>query len=268
VHIPDPERTVEGQERSGNVLQEAWYGFKYIFERPSLLGLQLIFLFGNLFSGMAFTLMAPMILARTNSNEILFGTVQSIMAVGGLAGGIIMSAWGGFKRKVHGVLAGWIITSLFGMTLMGIGRGLIIWIVAAVFVTIPSALINASNQSIWQIKVAPDLQGRVFSARRLIAWFTQPISPLIAGALADYVLEPRMLEGGSLTGVFGWLVGTGPGAGMGLLFVFTGLAASLVGLSGYFFPAIRNAEDLLPDHDQLEKVETAEEGELAAETTT
>ena len=53
---------------------------------------------------------------------------------------------------------------------------------------------------------------------------------------------------------------------MGLVFVFTGVLAALVGLSGYFFPAIRNAEDILPDHDQLEKVETAEEGELAAES--
>ena len=210
--------------------------------------------------------MAPMILARTNSNEILFGTIQSIMAVGGLTGGIIMSAWGGFKRRVHGVLMGWIIISLFGMTLMGIGRGLVVWIVAAVFVTIPNALINTSNQAIWQAKVAPDLQGRVFSARRLIAWFTQPISPLIAGALADFVLEPRMVEGGSLSGVFGWLVGTGAGAGMGLLFVFAGLAAGLVGISGYFFPAIRNAEDILPDHDQLEKVEAGGEGEAAVET--
>ncbi|MFN2146519.1 MAG: MFS transporter [Anaerolineales bacterium] len=266
VHIPDPEKTVEGQKKSGSVWSEAWYGFQYIFERPSLLGLQMIFLFGNLFSGMAFTLMAPMILARTNSNEILFGTIQSIMAVGGLAGGIIMSAWGGFKRRVHGVLMGWVITSLFGMTLLGIGRGLVVWIVAAVFVTVPNALINTSNQAIWQAKVAPDLQGRVFSARRLIAWFTQPISPLIAGALADYVLEPRMMEGGSLSGTFGWLVGTGAGAGMGLVFVFTGVLAALVGLSGYFFPAIRNAEDILPDHDQLEKVEAAEEGELAAES--
>ena len=55
-----------------------------------------------------------------------------------------------------------------------------------------SPLINTSNQAIWQSKVAPDVQGRVFSARRLIAWFTNPISPIIAGTLADFVLEPAM----------------------------------------------------------------------------
>ena len=264
VFVPQPEKTVEGQQKSGSILSEAWYGFQYIFERRSLLGLQLIFLFGNLFSGMGFTLLAPMILARTGTDELIFGTVQSVLAIGGLAGGIIMSAWGGFKRQVHGVLLGWIISSFFGMTLMGIGQGLAVWIPAAILTTIFSALINASNQAIWQAKVAPDLQGRVFSARRLIAWLTYPISPLIAGALADYVMEPAMAADTALAATFGGLVGTGPGSGMGLLFVFTGVAAGLVALTGYFIPAIRNAEDLLPDHDQLEKISSSKPAEEAA----
>ena len=89
---------------------------------------------------------------------------------------------------------------------------------------------------------------RVFAIRRLIAWFVNPVSMLIAGPLADYLLEPAMREGGALTGVFGWLVGTGPGAGMGLIFVFAGLAAAAVGLGGYAFPIVRDAELLLPDH--------------------
>jgi hypothetical protein len=110
-------------------------------------------------------------------------------------------------------------------------------------------LIDGSNQAIWQSKVAPDVQGRVFSARRLIAGITQPVSPLIAGPLADFVLEPAMREGGSLAGALGGWVGTGPGAGMSLIFIFTGLLATLIGAGGYVFPAVRNAEDILPDHD-------------------
>ena len=64
-------------------------------------------------------------------------------------------------------------------------------------------------------------------------------------------MEPAMAEGGTLAPVFSWLVGTGTGAGMGLLFVFTGLLAALTGLSGYLFPVVRNAEDILPDHDAI-----------------
>ena len=95
------------------------------------------------------------------------------------------------------------------------------------------------------------MQGRVFSARRLIAWFTNPISPIIAGTLADFVLEPAMRTDSSLASVFGGLVGTGPGAGMGLLIVICGLGATLVGLGGYLFRPIYHAEQILPDHDQL-----------------
>jgi DHA3 family macrolide efflux protein-like MFS transporter len=104
--------------------------------------------------------------------------------------------------------------------------------------------------------VAPDIQGRVFSARRLIAWFTQPIAPIIAGVMADKWLEPSMTSGTSnLSVTFNSWVGNGPGSGMALLFIFSGLASALVGVIGYFLPFIRNAESTLPDHDQLEKVE-------------
>ncbi len=257
VFIPQPMRTAEGQKGSGNILREAAYGFQYIFQRPSLLGLQLVFLFGNLFTGIGYTVMAPMILARTANNSLIFGSVQSAGAIGAVAGGVIMSGWGGFKRRSHGVLFGWILAGIGGMSLMGIGTGLEVWVPVVVFSNMLIPLINTSNQSIWQSKVAPDVQGRVFSARRLIAWLTQPISPVIAGALADFTLEPAMRTTSSLSNLFGGLVGTGPGAGMGLLMVFCGVGGSLVGLAGYFIHHIRNAEDILPDHDVLEAAETA-----------
>ncbi len=94
------------------------------------------------------------------------------------------------------------------------------------------------------------MQGRVFSARRLIAWLTNPVSPLIAGTMADYVLEPAMQGQTTLANTFGGLFGTGPGAGMGLLISLCGIGGALVGLAGYLIPAIRNAEDLLPDYEQ------------------
>jgi hypothetical protein len=118
-------------------------------------------------------------------------------------------------------------------------------------------LVNGSNQAIWQSKVAPDVQGRVFSARMLIAWMTNPISPLIAGTLADYVLEPAMRVPSGLSSLFGWLVPPGPGAGMGLLILFSSLGGILAGLAGYFIHPIRHAEDILPDHDQLVPAEAA-----------
>jgi DHA3 family macrolide efflux protein-like MFS transporter len=254
VYVPQPARTEEGEQGQGSVWKEATYGFKYIFARPSLLGLQLIFFVGNLFTGIGFTVFAPMILARTDSNTLIFGTVQTAGAIGGLVGGVIMSAWGGFKRRVNGVLIGWIWGGI-GMSILGLAGGLPIWVTGIILTSIIVPLTNGSNQAIWQAKVAPDVQGRVFSARRLIAWFTNPISPVIGGALADYILEPSMKIASPLSSTFGWLVGTGVGSGMGLLLFFCGLFSAAVGLAGYLYPAIRNAEDILPDHDALPKAD-------------
>jgi DHA3 family macrolide efflux protein-like MFS transporter len=257
VHVPQPEKTVEGQKVQGNIWQEAWYGFQYIFQRPSLLGMQMVFFFGNLFTGMGFTVFAPMILARTDQNSLIFGSVQTAGAVGGIVGGILMSAWGGFKKRAHGVLIGWIIFGIF-FAAFGASSDLAMWITFIVLFELTGPLVNTSNQALWQSKVAPDVQGRVFSARRLIAWFTQPIAPIIAGTLADFVMEPAMKSGSGLATVFGPVFGTSSGAGMGLLIGFTGLVGAAVGLTGFLIPAIRNADDILPDHDQLEKAKQAE----------
>lgn len=247
VFVPQPPKTTAGVEAQRGFWKEAAYGFKYIFARPSLLGLQLIFFAGNLFSGIAQTLVIPMILARTGNNALALGTVESAGAIAAVVGGVIMSAWGGFKRRVHGVLAGWALSSL-GLIVVGVGQALPVWIIGAAYTALWIALINGSNQAIWQSKVAPDVQGRVFSARRLIAWFSNPISPLIAGTMADYVLEPAMKSGGALSQALGGIFGTGPGAGMGLLIAICGFLASMVGVSGYFISAIRNAETRLPDY--------------------
>ena len=252
VHIPQPERTRAGAQASGGMLKEEAFGFKYIFDRPSLLGLQLIFFAGNLFAGIGFAVLAPMILSRSGNNSLMFGSVQSAGAIASVVGGVIMSAWGGFKRRVHGVLIMWIIGGI-GFAIVGFTGGLPIWITGMVLGSILIPLGNGSNQAIWQAKVAPDLQGRVFSARMLIAWITNPISPIIGGTLADFVLEPAARAGTGLPATFSWLVGTGPGSGMGLLIVFCGIICAVIGLLGYFVPVIYNAETILPDHDTLAK---------------
>ncbi|NMC14424.1 MAG: MFS transporter, partial [Chloroflexi bacterium] len=113
-----------------------------------------------------------------------------------------------------------------------------------------------SSQAIWQAKVAPDVQGRVFAVRRMIAWFLDPITPIMAGALADYVTEPAMQSSTWLARTFGGLVGNSPGSGMALQFVFAGLSYIVIVLIVFFFvPVVRNLEDQLPDHDQMQKLE-------------
>ena len=248
VFIPQPPRTVAGHEAQGSMLKEAKYGFAYIFKRPSLLGLQLLFFAGNLFAGVAATASVPMILARTNNNSLALASVESAGAIAAVVGGVLMSAWGGLKRRAYGVVFGWMLSS-FGLIALGLGKALPIWIAATAYMMLFTPFINGSNQALWQSKVAPDVQGRVFSARRLIAWFAQPVSPLIAGLAADRLLEPAMQPGGALAPTLGGLFGTGPGSGMAVLITVCGALVVLTSLAGYLYRPIRTADSALPDFD-------------------
>ena len=249
VHIPQPPMSEVGRKSMGSIWKESFYGFRYIYARPSLLGLQLTFFCVNLFGTISTTLVVPMILARTGNDKVVLGIVQSAGGIGGLVGSILLTIWGGPKRRVHGVLAGVILVSISGGFLMGFGQVWFIWALAFFFSWFFIPIINGSNQAIWQAKVAPDVQGRVFATRLLIAQISVPVGMLLAGPLADHVFEPSMAPGGSLASIFGGLVGTGPGAGMSLMFVITGVLGAIVGLGGYAVRVVRDAEDILPDHD-------------------
>ncbi len=253
VRIPQPQETREGQAGRGNLLGEAVYGFRYIFERPSLLGLQLVFFFGNFFSSFGYAVLSPMILARSGNNANFLAWTESSMGLGGVLGGLAITAWGGPKRKVDGVLIGFTLSGLF-CVLLGAGRNLPAWLAGGFLSSMVTILINSSNQAIWQAKVPPDVQGRVFSARRLIAQVASPLSMLLAGPLADRLMTPGLISADApMAASLGWAAGVGPGAGMGVMIAASGILTLLAGVSGYFFKAVRNAESVLPDHQALIK---------------
>ncbi len=256
VIIPQPEKTIEGQAGSGSILQEALYGFKYIFARRGLLGLLTFFIVLNFVIGLSGSLFSPFILERTNQSSEILGVVTSANAIGAVVGGLLIGLWGGFKKRMNSIFLGEALTGLFLLVVFGLGRSLPVWIIAVVIGGIFPIFTNGASQAIWQSKVAPDVQGRVFSARRMIAWSVGPITPILAGLLADYVTEPAMQANTWLAQTFGWLVGNTSGSGMALQFVLTGIVYIVVaGFTFVFVPHVRNLEAELPDHDQMEKLE-------------
>jgi DHA3 family macrolide efflux protein-like MFS transporter len=259
VHIPQPTRSADGEAGKGNLIQEALFGFKYIFARKGLLGLLTFFLSVNFVSGLAFGVFTPYILASTANNSQTLGAVLSATAIGAVVGGLLVSLWGGFKRRIKSIFLGETMIAVVGLFLFGLGHSAWYWIIIGALGAIWNPLSNGASQAIWQAKVPPDVQGRVFSARRLIAWSTGPITPVLAGLLADYVTGPAMQPKGALSGVFGWLVGTGPGAGMALQFAIGGVLYLLIVMVVLFFvPVVRNLEDSIPDHDKVAVVEAEE----------
>ena len=252
VFIPRPHRSEAGEKARGSLWKESLFGLRYIFGNRSLLGLQLAVCSMNLVFSLGFTVMAAMILARSGSDNLILGTVETFMGIGGVVGGALVTLWGGPKKKVPTLVFGWAGISLLGLAVLGLGQGIIMWSIGAFFSTFFFPITGGANQAIWQAKVPPDIQGKVFAARRMIGQISAPIAMLAAGPLADYVFEPLMQSPTGLAAGFSRLVGSGPGAGMGLMFVLLGVLGAVVAFAGYLFPSYRNAEALLPDHDAEE----------------
>jgi len=247
VVIPHPKVSAVGMESKGSLFKESLYGFQYILKRPSMLGLQLVFFFGNLLATIAYTQINPMILARTSDNAKMLALVQSVTSASGVAGSLLVTATGGPKRKILGVLGGWLCSGI-GLVFLGMGSSPAMWIPAIILGTTAGPLINSSNQAIWQSKVPGDIQGKVFSVRRVLAQISAPVSMLIAGPLADKVTEPLMQNPQTwLSMNFGTIFGRSLGSGMGLIMTVCGLLVMGVAIFGASLSLIRNVETIIPD---------------------
>lgn len=248
VTVPNPE--IEATEDDESTWQKLTFGFRYIKQRQGLVGLLLVMSMINLMAAITYYSIFPaMILARTGGDELALGYSQGALGVGGIIGGILMTIWGGPKRKIHGVLAYTGVSFLLGDFMFGIGRTVHVWVVAGILASLFIPFIVGSNIAIWQAKVPAHLQGRVLNVQYAVRLAMTPLGYLMGGLLADFVFEPAMMPDGVLVPIFGGLVGTGAGAGMAVMFLFTGIFGVVISFGGYLFPALRNVERDLPDAD-------------------
>lgn len=251
VRIPNPKQTLEGQHAKGSVWEEMRFGWDYIVARKGLLSLLMFFLVINFLSGVEQPLMVPLIL--DNWTPEVLGFLSTIMGVGMLTGTLVMSAWGGGKRKVYTLLIANVIASLF-ITAVGVHLSIPFLAVCAFGFMFSMPLMNASSQAIWQSKVAADVQGRVFAVRRAISWSTLIVSPLLAAPLADYFFKPGMAAGGFLAPFFGPIIGVGANRGVAVLIGFLGLLSLAATFLAFLSPAIRHVEIDLPDHTDTQVI--------------
>jgi len=258
VEVPEPERGLQTVSKL-SLRMELREGFAFLRGR-GFAGLLTITSCVNFLMEFFIALVSPSILARTHTNQIILGAVRSAFGVGGVAGGGVLVLWGGPKRKIHGLLLGGMLTMVAGAGAIAFGRNVYVWAGGAFLATFFFQFAVAGSHAIWQAKVPPAMQGRVFANRRMFSSAGEPLAKLIAGPLADYVFEPLMQTGAAGARLFGWMVGTGPGAGMALLIGITAiLSIGVVGV-GYLVPAIREIEIRVPDHDEV----PGEEGVMPA----
>jgi MFS family permease len=244
VRIPKPKTTAKSAAGKGSLLREIAYGWTYITARPGLLGLVIFLAISNFLLGMVGVLVTPLVLSF--ASPTVLGIVMSIGGIGMLVGSLVMSAWGGPKRRAYGVLNFMLLGGVC-ILLGGLRPSAPLIAVAAFLFFFGLPIINGCYQTIMQSKVAPEVQGRVFAVNGMIAWSSMPLAYLVAGPLTDHIFEPLLAAGGPLTGSIGRLVGIGPGRGIGLLFIVLGILIVLAVAGGYRYPRLRLVEDELPD---------------------
>lgn len=194
-------------------------GIKYVTSWRGLSLLILLAMAINFMLSPAMSLLPLLVSDHFGGSEVQLALLNSIMGIAMLVGGIILSIWGGYKRRILTTFMG-LLVSGFAIVLVGLTPGNLFWLAAAglalSMLTLP--MINGPVFAVMQAQVAPEVQGRVFSLVRTGTGLAMPVGLLIAGPVADWI------------GIQSW-------------FIFGGIVMGLSGVAGFLIPALRNIED-------------------------
>lgn len=232
-------------------------GFHYLLARPGMLVLIAVIAAGNFMIGFLIVLVGPMILAF--ATERMLGIMNSLAALGMLVGSIVVSVRGVPGRQIPKMFAFMAVGGV-GLAAMGLFAHPASITIACFLFFLSMPFVNACQEAIWRRKIQLGMQGRMFAFTRMIVAGAGIVAFVVAGPLADRVFEPLLAPGGALASSIGVLIGVGPGRGIALMLLLSGLFILLTSLLGYAYPGVRSLESDYPD------VERPEEGEVALGT--
>jgi MFS family permease len=226
------------------IIKDISEGVHYIFQRKGLASLLVFFFILNFISASISVLSMPFILSMVSTKAL--GYVLSIGAIGMLIGSAAMSIWGGPKEKMKWINVFSFICSIC-VILAGFTRTITFFTVISFIFFLSAPVISSANQTIWQVKVEIDKQGRVFAIRRMLAAISMPIAYIVIGPLADNVFEPMFSETRQVSEFIVKLIGLGAGKGIAFMFVLLGIFFLIAVIIGCFYKPIQEIEKRLPD---------------------
>jgi MFS transporter, DHA3 family, macrolide efflux protein len=239
--IPAPPRSESKQTAS--ILRDLLAGFAFLLEHKPMLVMVGFFTLVNFIGVGLGVLLTPYLLSRMGNDTGLMSIILTVSHLGAIVGGIVIGAWGGTRPRIHTVMIALILAGIVlifaGMAQTPVPLGITLFL----FMALPMAA-NIPLMSILQAKVPPDKQGRVFAAIGQLTMLVSPLSPLLLGPLADNVFEPAAQP---TTWIFAPLVGSGAGAGMGLMFGLAGILIAALAALCYAVPSVRRMEATIPD---------------------
>ena len=218
VHIPQPKRDDIGAEKP-SIWADMREGLLYIRGWKGLMTLIGVAMIVKIALTPAFALLPLLVSEHFNGGAAQLSLLEAVAGAGIVVGGLILSVWGGFRRKIYTTMSGMAILGL-SLLVLGLTPGQVFWMaLASIFVaglTIP--LIDGPIMAILQKAVAPEIQGRVFTMMGSLLWITSPLSLAVAGPVTDWI-------------------------GLQVWYVTAGVMCVATGLAGFFVPAIVNIEE-------------------------
>ncbi|MGW1062488.1 amino acid adenylation domain-containing protein [Micromonospora rubida] len=220
-------------------------GLRYSWQHRGFRLMLGYFAIGNIFLAPALVLTTPMVLSFATATQV--AQVALAEALGAVAGGVLMSLWGGPRsRRMIGVLIGNLGTAV-GCVVIGLDASVTVICVGVFWLGMSMTTAQSIYATIVQVKVPQRYHGRVFSLNQTISWSTLPIGFALIAPAATALFEPMLAPGGALAGSVGAVIGTGPGRGMGFAYVCFGAALVLVTLGGFAIRLLRRFDMEVPD---------------------
>jgi hypothetical protein len=228
----------------GSFLRTCTEGLRFLGRRRGLLHLILFFCVVDLLAylGSYGPMLPAMVLSRTGGDQAALGMVTSAVGLGALAGSVLVTLLRPVRNKVRAVFLSCGISFLLCDPLMGIGRAVPLWVIAAFVGNLPLPLLNANLTTVMRTNVPLEMQGRGTATRNTLQFASIPFSLLLAGVLSDHVFEPFMATASPLQTLCAALVGTGKGSGIALMILLCGILGSAFSCLGLRDPAFRELE--------------------------
>lgn len=222
-----PETPSAGSVRTRESMVE---GFRFLRSMPGLMMIIFYMALVNLLAQVTYeNILSPMLIARSGSTATA-GVVSSMLGLAGIAGGLVVAVSGQRRNPMLFIFGATGASFLLGDLLLGAGRSLPVWLAAGFCASFPIPFIQAGLNTVYYGIIPPALQGRTFAAINALQTSTIPIGLLLGGVLADRVFEPAMASGTPLARSLSYIVGTGPGSGMAVMFLCTGALGFLVSI--------------------------------------
>ena len=229
IRIPEPERA---RETAGEpFLQSCLNGIRWLREHKALLHLTLFLTVINFFAKLGNDgMLSPFVLGRTGNNQPVLGMVESSVALGLLAGSLLMTALKPAKKKTKVIFITCAVV-FSGNIVQGLSLQPWIWCAAGFVSYLFAVIMNANETAVVREQVPVELQGRVFSAKDTLQNCSIPLGLFLGGFLADHAFEPFMASDSAVQRVLSRFFGTGTGAGIALIFVLVGIIGMVICLT-------------------------------------